>query len=241
MANRLVCSTRDSAPLAVWAAAPGSIGPWVRSRSQRVLARMNSAAPTHERSGCSGSPQSSRPARRAPSLSGGSWWALSCSVLACVVAGRWAGGGMAPAPGGPGPSWRAAALGSATAAICRVGVAGCPVVLAVDEHVVGLVGDAGDRGGLRVAGAGRGDAAGRVEAEHLDGVGEQSGGGADLGGVEVQLGDVAGAVGVLGDDLAADRAAVGCLPLRRAGERPHEGVVDVVGEVRVDVVLGEGE
>src|SRR5258705_280510 len=106
--------------------------------------------------------------------------------------------------------------------------------------VGGLVGDAGDRGGLRVAGAGRGDAAGRVEAEHLDGVGEQSGGGADLGGVEVQLGDVAGAVGVLGDDLAGDRAAVGCLPLRRAGERPHEGVADVVGEVGVDVVLGEG-
>ena len=45
MANRLVCSTRDSAPLAVWAAAPGGIGPWVRGRSRRVLARMNSAAP----------------------------------------------------------------------------------------------------------------------------------------------------------------------------------------------------
>jgi hypothetical protein len=27
MANRLVCSTRDGAPLAVWTAAPGSIGP----------------------------------------------------------------------------------------------------------------------------------------------------------------------------------------------------------------------
>ena len=70
---------------------------------------------------------------------------------------------------------------------------------------------------------------------------EQSGGRADLGGVEVQLGDVARAVGVLGDQLAADRAAVGCLPLRRAGERLHEGVVDAAGEVRVDVVLGEGE
>jgi hypothetical protein len=42
--------------------------------------------------------------------------------------------------------------------------------LAVDEHVVGLVGDVDDRRGLRVAGAGRGDAADCVEAKHLDGV-----------------------------------------------------------------------
>src|SRR6266536_3712724 len=146
MANRLVCSTRDSAPLAVWTAAPGSIGPWVRGRSQRVLARMNSAAPAHERSGCSGSPQSSRPAHRAPCLSGGSWWALSCSVLACVVAGCWAGGGMASALGGRGHP-AAQPLSDQRPRLCRVGVAGCPVVLAVDEHVVGLVGDAGDRGG----------------------------------------------------------------------------------------------
>src|SRR6266700_4949393 len=47
--------------------------------------------------------------------------------------------------------------------------AGCPMLLAVDEHVVGLVGDVYDRRGLRVSVAGRGDAAERVEAEHLDG------------------------------------------------------------------------
>src|SRR5262249_9567415 len=72
-----------------------------------------------------------------------------------------------------------------------------------------------DRGGLRVAGSGRGDAADGVEAEHLNDVRQQAGGGADLGCVEVQLGDVARAVVVSGDDLGAgDRAAIGCLPLR---------------------------
>ena len=40
-------------------------------------------------------PQSSQSAHRAASSSGGSSWALSCSVFACVVAGCWAGGGMA--------------------------------------------------------------------------------------------------------------------------------------------------
>jgi hypothetical protein len=40
--------------------------------------------------------------------------------------------------------------------------------LAVDEHVVGLVRDADNRRGLRVADAGRGDTAHRVEAQHLD-------------------------------------------------------------------------
>jgi hypothetical protein len=45
-----------------------------------------------------------------------------------------------------------------------------PVWLAVDEHVVGLVWDIDDRGGLRVAGSGWGDAADRVEAEHLNNV-----------------------------------------------------------------------
>jgi hypothetical protein len=125
--------------------------------------------------------------------------------------------------------------------LCRAGGAGCLVVLAVDEHVAGLVGDAGDRRGLRVAGAGRGDAAGRVEAEHLDGAGGQSGGGAGLGGVQVQLGDVAGAAGVRGDDRAGDRAAVRCLPLRRAGGWLDEGVVDAAAQVRVGIALGEGE
>ena len=43
------------------------------------------------------------------------------------------------------------------------------------------------------------------------------------------------------DDLAGDRAAVGCLPLRRAGVGLHEGVVDAAGEAGLDVVLGEGE
>ena len=100
--------------------------------------------------------------------------------------------------------------------------------LAVDEHVVGLVGDVDDRRGLRVADAGRGDAAERVEAKHLDSVGQQPGGGADLGGVEVQLGDVAGNVGVLSDDRAGDRTAVGCLPLRRADLR-------ATGELRTDL------
>lgn len=63
--------------------------------------------------------------------------------------------------------------------------------LAVDEHVVGLVRDVDDRGGLRLTGSGRGDAAECVEPEHLDNVRQQPGGCADLGGVEVQLGDVA--------------------------------------------------
>src|SRR5512142_1826985 len=45
-----------------------------------------------------------------------------------------------------------------------------PVWLAVDEHVVGLVRDVDDRRGLRVTRSGRGDAADRVEAEHLDNV-----------------------------------------------------------------------
>ena len=73
--------------------------------------------------------------------------------------------------------------------------------LAVDEHVVGLVRDAHDRRRLRVARAGRGDAADRVEAKHLHDLRQQSGGIADLGGVEAQFGDVVRAVRVPGDDL----------------------------------------
>src|SRR5262249_53190311 len=107
--------------------------------------------------------------------------------------------------------------------------------------VGGRVWGGGDRGGLRVTGSGRGHAADCVEAEHLDNVRQQPGGCADLGGVEVQLGDVARAVVVLGDDLAGDHAAVGCLPLRRASGWLHEGVVNAPGEVCFDVVLGEGE
>jgi len=41
--------------------------------------------------------------------------------------------------------------------------------------------------------------------------------------------------------LPATALAVRSLPLRRARERLHEGVVDAAAQVRVDVVLGEGE
>src|SRR5215813_13831544 len=90
----------------------------------------------------------------------------------------------------------------------RVDYPGCSMLLAVDEDVVGGVGDGDGGGGLRVAGARWLHAAVGVKAEHLHDVRQQSGGGAFLCGVEVQLGDVAVAVGVLGDDLASDAAAV---------------------------------
>src|SRR5215467_4125990 len=115
-----------------------------------------------------------------------------------------------------GEAIRGACLLPGSAAVV-VPVGGWEVVLAVDEDVVGGVGDGDGGGGLRVAGTGRLHAAVGVEAEHLHGVGQQSGKGAFLGGVEVQLGDVAGAVSVFGDDLAGDAAAVRGLPLRQAG------------------------
>jgi len=70
---------------------------------------------------------------------------------------------------------------------------------------------------------------------------EQPARGTDLGRVKVQFGDVACTVGVLGDDLAGNRTAVRGLPLRRAGGRLHEGVVDATAQVRVDAELGERE
>src|SRR5262249_37564876 len=102
MANRLVCSTRDSGPLAVWTAAPGSIGPWVRGGSQRVLARVDSAAPGAWEVRVLWQPAVIGAGPPRPCLSGGSLWALSCSMLGCVVAGCRAGGGMALALGGRG-------------------------------------------------------------------------------------------------------------------------------------------
>src|SRR5215467_7263482 len=129
-----------------------------------------------------------RPVRRASTKI--PWFTGGCNTRSRprVPGDRWFGTPDGLGPLGRGHPWCVPAAGSAAVV---VPVGGWEVVLAVDEDVVGGVGDGDGGGGLRVAGARRLHAAVGVKAEHLHDVGQQSGGGAFLCGVEVQLGDVA--------------------------------------------------
>ena len=108
-------------------------------------------------------------------------------------------------------------------------------LLAVDEQVVGPVRNVDNRRGLRVAGAGRGDTPHSVEAQHLDDVPEQPGGRADLGCVEVQLGDVPAPLAFLETTLPVTALPSGACHCGGPASGLNEAVVDASGEVGVDV------